>query len=365
MIILEKKIDVQRYSNIELFRIVAMVMIILFHCSDHAAIQITGTMPYSIDWFVLAFTRIGGAMGNCAFILITGCFMYNKQLHLKSLIKLWLAVFFYTVFSGIIAHYYGWNQFSFKYILSTFLPLIYCKYWFVSSYFVLIIFSPFINRLIANLKQNEHLLLCLMSIFILTFIPALFNVNWLASSANLLLFLAVYFIGAYIGKYNYQGLKSNRDNLIMAFFWIVSAWASIIVFKEYRPEGYLFRYIWGMDKIFPLLMAVIFLFLYFKNLKIGYSKLINIVASTVFGCYMLHMGELWQLFFLKWFNIMPYFGTGWVILPMVYCLVTVFALGMIIDLLRQKLIEKPILRIYNRQLCDIEEKVKTKLERCI
>lgn len=60
---LEKIIDGQRYSNIEVFRIVAMVMIILFHCSDHAAIQINGTMPYSIDWFVLAFARIGGGSG--------------------------------------------------------------------------------------------------------------------------------------------------------------------------------------------------------------------------------------------------------------------------------------------------------------
>lgn len=339
------------------------MVIILFHCSDHAAIQINGTMPYSVDWFVLMFTRIGGAVGNCAFILITGCFMYKKDLHFNSIIKLWLAVFFYTVSSGILAHYYGWNQFSFKYILSTFLPIIYCKYWFVSSYFVLICFSPFINKLIAHLNQKEHFILCLMTIFWLTFIPAIFNVDWLASSGNLLLFLAVYFIGAYIGKYDYNYFKRNRNNLVVALLWICSAWVSVIMFKEFRPEGYLFRYIWGMDKMFPLLMAVIFLFIYFKNLKVSYNKMINTIASTMFGCYMLHMGELWQLFFLKWFNITPYFGTGWVFLPITYCLITVFALGITIDLLRQYLIEKPLLKRYNKQICVAEDKIKMKLNR--
>ena len=59
-----------RQSNMELLRIVAMCMIIMFHFSDHNALQIKGTMDLCLDWLVLAFARIGGAFGNCVLLCL-------------------------------------------------------------------------------------------------------------------------------------------------------------------------------------------------------------------------------------------------------------------------------------------------------
>lgn len=93
-----------RQSNMELLRIVAMCMIIMFHFSDHNALQIKGTMDLCLDWLVLAFARIGGAFGNCVFVMLTGFFMWNKGLRLRNLFRLWQQVLFYSVGSAILCY---------------------------------------------------------------------------------------------------------------------------------------------------------------------------------------------------------------------------------------------------------------------
>ena len=59
----------KRESNFELLRIVAIILIIAFHFSDHASLIPTSEMPLNLDWMVMAFARVGGelAMASLCF----------------------------------------------------------------------------------------------------------------------------------------------------------------------------------------------------------------------------------------------------------------------------------------------------------
>lgn len=107
----------ERNLGIELFRIVCMLLIIAFHMSDHGVISIDSTMPITGNWLSLAFARLGGAIGNCAFVIIGGYLLCMKAFDSRRIIKLWLQTFFYSVVCGLIAFKMGLIDVSIKKLL--------------------------------------------------------------------------------------------------------------------------------------------------------------------------------------------------------------------------------------------------------
>ncbi len=76
------------------------------------------------------------------------------------------------------------------------------------------------------------------------------------------------------------------------------------------------------------------------------SALINAVSSTVFGIYLIHDNNylrpvLWEdILHVKDFRESPY-----LILYQLVCIVLVFSVCAVMELIRQKLIEKPVLHL--------------------
>lgn len=91
-------------------------------------------------------------------------------------------------------------------------------------------------------------------------------------------------------------LKSNKRNLLVTVLLCVFFILWKIGIMKYR---HLIPYIrthiesWtqypfnGLSKA-PILICAVFMFGFFKNLSIGYNKIINIVAGTTFGVYLIH-----------------------------------------------------------------------------
>ena len=102
------------------------------------------------------------------------------------------------------------------------------------------------------------------------------------------------------------------------------------------------------NKIMALLVGV-FAFLVFKNLKIKYSPVINTVSSATFGVLLIHAGSDAMRQFL-WKDLLHvsdmYFDTlSLLILKTVTFTIIIYVVCTIIDLVRIKLIEKPIFDI--------------------
>lgn len=76
-----------RNLGIELFRIVCMLLIITFHMSDHGVISINSSMPITVNWLTLALARLGGAIGNCAFVIIGGYLLCMKEFDSRRVIN--------------------------------------------------------------------------------------------------------------------------------------------------------------------------------------------------------------------------------------------------------------------------------------
>lgn len=80
----ERKIG--RSSNLELLRILAIIMIIAHHYSVHGGWDIPNELSY--NRIIVQFLSLGGKLGVNCFVLITGYFMINSKFNINKFAKI-------------------------------------------------------------------------------------------------------------------------------------------------------------------------------------------------------------------------------------------------------------------------------------
>ena len=259
-----------RNLGIELFRIVCMLLIIAFHMSDHGVISINSSMPITGNWLTLALARLGGAIGNCAFVIIGGYLLCMKEFDSRRVIKLWLQTLFYSIICGLIAFKIGVIDVSVKSIIMMLLPITYNEYWFISSYLILMLLVPFLNPLLKGMSRN-----------------------------HILLFIFLYTIGSYIKIYSIQGhLKYLLYGFILMILVTGSIWGIAYVNQSFGKSIDIFALVWPTYKFTELLISLFF-FLGFKDIRPFCGKMITFFSTSVFSVYLLHIGRLKNWIFLS------------------------------------------------------------------
>ena len=90
-----------RQSNIELLRIVAMLMIIAHHFSVHGNFDLRNMLVGNNIW--LQFLATGGKIGVNIFVMISGYFLISsKNIETKKVLKLLAQILFYSVIIFIL-----------------------------------------------------------------------------------------------------------------------------------------------------------------------------------------------------------------------------------------------------------------------
>ncbi len=182
-------------------------------------------------------------------------------------------------------------------------PICFSKYWYMSVYFAVYIFSPFFNRLIESLdkKKFSWMLICALTAFsVITTVAGedTFLIGGVSVGQSFVWITTMYFIGAYIKKY---GLNIKCGILFAAA--ALSIMCNVIftyIPEQFRSYG---------DKIFTLgdyssitvvvaSTAIFVLILGVKiNVKPKIGKLIAAFASASLAVYLIHTHEV---IFYKW-----------------------------------------------------------------
>lgn len=331
-----------RNFGIELFRIVCMLLIIAFHMSDHGVISINSNMPITGNWLTLAFARLGGAIGNCAFVIIGGYLLCTKEFDSRRIIKLWLQTFFYSVVCGLIAFKMGIIDISIKKIVMMLLPITYNEYWFISSYLILILLVPFLNPLLHNMSRNKHIGFIGIGVFIFSIIPTITRDFWMDTYNHIFLFIFLYALGAYIKIYAIQSHpKYLLYGLLLMILQTGLIWCIAYINQSFGKNIDLFTLVWPTQKFPGLLIALCF-FLGFKDLQLSYGKVITFFSSSVFSVYLLHIGRLQKWIFLDLLDD-SYVYTQWYFpLWLLAIVLLVFVTCVLIDKVRIYLVERPM-----------------------
>ncbi len=340
---MEKENVKTRESNIELLRVISMVMIFVYHYCVHGSILKVGS--YTINKLVALFLSIGGRVGVNLFILIMGYFMINSKFKIKKLLKLMLQVFIYSILLAVISVYR--LQTNFKAINIYLKPILYNGYWFVTAYVTTYIFSPFLNKLVKVLKKENCKKLIIIGGFILSIIPTVFSITFIYT--DLIWFVYMYIIGSYIGEYDIK-FKNKKTPLIVSILYLIVTYGTIIVtiaLNKYFNKNFDIMHFTGLYSTLGLIGSIC-LFIVFKNINIKSNKIINFLAKVSFATYLLSDHTLYKNIFwtmdckTQVFDQVPvYMFIGHILL----CTIGIYIVASILETIRIYLIEKPLFKI--------------------
>lgn len=328
-----------RNSFIELLRLFAMFLILACHFIIH------------INWHLLegtgwksAFANVGtqtGQIGVVIFFIITGWFMYSKPFSLTRVIKVWTQVFLYSVIivlfglivwktRGIYAlqSLFENSESLLNTLRQTFFPILFGEYWFMTSYVVLLLLSPFINIVISHCSAQQ-LKTLIIGLLIVSALPLLGTQIGLFNGVAYA--ITCYLIGAAL----HADFISSNISLFLVFA-IMTGYVLISLSFNYlalRDNAIIHFFGWpqqlhnGIQPMQIIAGAAIFAWVSKESHSYSWSSmLINRAATATFGVYLIH--ESYVGFRLVWGavnaiipapqGVCPIIGTGVITLLALY-----------------------------------------------
>ncbi len=210
----------------------------------------------------------------------------------------------------------------------------------MSAYVLLYLLMPLINKCIEGLTRQQHLYAMVVGVGLFSIWPTITNQSWQTGVLNLPIFITLFFMGAYFGRYNTH--ISNKKLIIFCAVGILGIVGSEVMLKT-LTSVYPFYFVWEMYKT-PVVLLAIAIFLLFVDIEVKLPVAIARASESVFGIYLLHIGRLADLIFGVFFDNSSTYGTIYLPLQLLLTVTGIFVVGVVIDQLRIKLIEKPLFR---------------------
>lgn len=342
----------QRNSSVELLRILCMVMIVFHHFARHGEFQF-GDYDLTIPKLWYNFIIMGGKIGVNIFVLISGYFLINnnkKLFNYQRLKKTWSQVFFYSVVFEvffILVYYVFKERLDLSNLLDSFFPITTSQWWFASTYFVLYLIHPFLNKLLISLNKSTYQTVLLVAAFCWSVIPTFTNQNYEGNS--LLWFVFIYSLSGYIRLHGFNPKFKNYHyaiiSVILSFMTYASSVVISILGSKISEITISTTYFYSTQSVLVLLLSIC-IFMAFATTEINNSKVINIVASATFGVYLIHENHyLRNIFWQTIFKNASYQNSLRIIPISVVAVISVYVICTVIELIRQYVVEKTFLKI--------------------
>lgn len=336
-----------RQANIELLRIIAMLMIIALHYLDKGGILVPFTHGITDGQIFHRFLQILCIGAVNLYVLISGYFLVEARFTVKKVVLLWAQVLFYAWGMAGVFYLTGAVDIGAQGIydlIPIVLPVTGNHYWFATVYLTLFAVSPFLNVAIRNMTRAQHgwavaVMVVLFSLWN-TVLPFTIPVTD-GEGMDLPWFICLYLIAAYIRKYP-DCIKLRKrfcfpiylgSAALSVALGLVLLWVDTKVGKLGGFAGNFFPY-----NSFLTLMASLALFLFFLqwNMKDGFvARCIVRLGACTFGVFLIHEHFYMRYLWPKWFGVSKMADSPWFLLHMAGTLIAVFMICALIDMIRQ------------------------------
>lgn len=338
-----------RDSNIELFRILSMLLIIAHHyVVNSGLIGAGGPVSAHIlslrSQFLLYFSAFGKTGINC-FVLITGYFMCTSNITAKKFFKLLFEIMFYKVVISSLFWICGYAPVTFSALFKTLMPTTSIAQNFPGTYLAFFLFIPFLNILVHHMTELQHLRLLLLCsvIYILfgtfpVFSVTMNYVSW---------YMVLYFIASYIRLYPKKFFERTAFWGIAAAVCVALSLLSVLECSRRGVNAY--RYVTDSNTLLAVLTGLS-AFLFFRNLKLKQNKLINAFSASTFGVLLIHANSdmMRQWLWKDVCNNVGMYSSPWMPLHAVGSVIVIFVVCSLIDMLRIRFVERPFFRFFDR-----------------
>lgn len=334
---MEKCKEPKRISNFELLRIISMLLIIFNHFSYNVFWENDSWLGLSLvnRIFVSSFFPLAGEVGVAIFFMLAGYFGIEKNN--ISVSRVILEIIFYgwvTAIASFLFLDFSKETFrnSIEYIIT---PVLSGKWWFATSYVFVSVFRPYINQLIHKVKESEKKILLIIGFFFFFIVGKFLNQAFYNFQRGIFL----YSCGAFYKLFpiKKQLFHNNKNILLLLILLILSS----------IPVSY---YFWSVtcSYVKNLLLLIIFLYslfiaifslIFFEKIQHFKINIINSIAKTTFGIYLLHESIPFKT--IIWGGVQRYSEMFGILLPLfsIFIVIMCFIVCSLLDYLRIKFLE--------------------------
>lgn len=354
-----------RSSNLELYRIIVMLLIVAHHYVVNSGLMdVMAEEPLSGRSVFFYLFGVWGKTGINCFLMITGYFMCMSQITVRKFLKLLFEVEFYKIIIYAIFVLSGYETFSVSGCIKSIVPMLSLTDGFVSCFLVFYLCIPFLNILVHNMDRRMHGLLVLLCLFIYTVHGTLPGMS--VSMNYVSWFCVLYFIASYIRLYAINMLSNVKWGGYAGLCILVSSMSIVFALWISARTGrhiYQYRLVSDSNALMAVATAVTS-FMFFKNLKIPYNKYINIIGASTFGVLLIHANSdtmrrwLWR----DVVDCVGHYSDDLYWLRPIIAVLLIFTICIVIDYIRIKTVEKWTFKWIDRFLPNDFDKPKDQRE---
>ena len=278
-----------RNSNIELLRILAMLLIVAHHFATHGVLN-GMVVTHATTTLTLAQILVsGGKFGVALFIIITGYFLSTRPFKARRVWPVMLAAMTYSIFFMVVHSLRAHLIPGPWYLAFGIFPVIFQQYWFVTEYVLLILLSPMINAFVAS-ATHRQLRLLVGTLMMLSFIlPMLVHTR--LGDDETLRFITLYLVGACLQTDALPWLVKHRYLIFIISFAALPGSVILINllgnhFQSPTLLAHALEFV-GDTSPFAVIAAAALLAIGVHG-KPHYFPRVNNLAGYMFGIYLIH-----------------------------------------------------------------------------
>ena len=341
----------KRDANIELLRIVAMLMIITLHFNYRSnALLVLGEPASNVQIFATVLEAIA-ITGVNVYVLISGYYLSSSKVRLSKVLLLILQVYFYTLLiSGammIVGAYSVKPEDKLDRALRYLFPISSEHYWFVTAYVIMYVLAPVMNAAVNTLKRKQlkTVIIGLLTwfCFIKSIVPVKFGTDRMGYDFGW--FICLYLIAAYIRKYNIVLFRDAKKSALVYLISVVVIAAFSLVFYKINFDTGNFNYYAEVPchyNFFFALTGALGLFSVFRFMRLKenlLAEVIRIIAPYTLGVYLLHMhfeiADRWVEWIEQIIGETPLDNVLMFFIHLVVSVLIVFFAGIFVDWIRK------------------------------
>lgn len=321
-----------RSSNMELFRIVAMFLVLVVH-ADYFSLKGPETSDFLTSPFA-SMTRVffESLSIGCVdmFILLSGWFGIRPKV--KGLAGFIYQCLFFMCGIYVVCLAAGVAPFSPKILFN---EVMFKSYWFITAYIALYLLSPVLNAFVQKSSEKE------LRWFLVCFYSFELIYSWFARSATFFMngystlsFIGLYMLARYLRLYPNKLTQRSGWFDLGVFMGIVVLQAAVL--SATTAAGLPTATAWVFSYESPLVVASsAYLLLFFSKLDFQ-SKLVNVIGKSSFAVYLFHQEpRLCSLYFVPFVRHIYGDYSGIACLGVMFLfLLGVFALAVLVDRIR-------------------------------
>ena len=318
-----------RNSNIELLRIIAIIMVLAMHyLNENMGGALANINRGQHNYYIINIIESYSIIAVNLFIIITGYFMTNStKINFSKIIKIIGIAYFYRVILYLLTVGIGKNHFGYGEVIRAININLSGGYWYIKTYIILCLLAPFINIMLGHINEKDHRNLIVIIMVFFSIWPSFFSEPPRSDDGyGIITFVLMYILGSYIKKYN---VKKEKWYIYLIGYIIFAGITSICSILKLAHH-------WNYNFIFNIL-ATISLLKMFLNISIN-SKIINHIATFTLPIYIIHINKyVYQLIYQDILKCNLFYDSNFFIIHMIISIIVIFILCIIIEGIRRLL----------------------------